>query len=172
MMNFIAAAGVLDALMLELAERGVAAPAHVTASLQTARSLARIGLRKAEEDSEAELKTLAVLQDAEMNLLSLAETNFGAAYAEDWQRRMAAAGAIPVTKTPAESASKFVVGVPKGVHWMRIRQSELEKLPDADFARYYLTALPQADGYLLLYGEKTNITAFLKEMRKAYTKEG
>lgn len=169
-MNFLAAAGVLDALMLELAERGVVAPAHVTASLQTARSLARIGLRKAEEDSESELKILAILQDAEMNLLSLAETNFGAAYAEDWQRRMAVAGATPVTK-PNESASKFVAGVPKGVHWVRIRQSELEKLPDAEFSRFSLTAMPQTDGYLLLYGEKTNIAAFLKEMRKVY-KEG
>ena len=174
MMNFLASARVMEELMLELTEKGTVIPDHVISSLSSGRSLANISLRLPEEDSEAEMKTLSIFQDAEMNLLSLAEADFGTEYAENWQRKILAAGMEEVVRTAPESASKYIAGVPKTADWVRIQLPELDAVENlqALLEEYSLQTQPQEDGYLLIHGEKANISGFLKAVREIIKKEG
>ena len=165
MANCQNAAKVLDELMLELMEKGITIPRQAVDDLKSGRSFANIGIRQP-NDSDIEAKAMFALQNVEMNLLSLAETGISAEYAEKWQGRILKAYSEETTQVSAASA--FVSGVPKGKHWIRIQASELsevhgfQKLLDANM----LSSVAQEDGYLLIYGKKEGVTAFLKEIRK------
>ena len=163
MTNHLAAAKVLDELLLELIEKGAAIPAQVAEELKAGRALAGIGLRKP-DDAELAAKAGVVLEGVEMNLLSQAEITGGAAYADAWQERILAARA---RERPSEAAAAYVnrmvKGVPKGEHWIRLQTSELA---DADPAAFGLTAAAQEDGFTLVYGKKESVTAFLNEIRQ------
>jgi len=157
-MNHIAAAKVLDRLLLELIKKGATIPAQVAEELKSGRALASIGLRKP-DDPELAAKAGAVLEGVEMNLLAQAEITVGVAYAESWQRLIAQA-----QEQPLEAASgRMVKGVPKNERWIRFQTSELA---DADPAAFSLTAAAQEDGFTLVYGKKENVTAFLNKIRE------
>ena len=160
----LAAAKVLDELLLELIEKGAAIPARVAEDLKAGRALAGIGLRKP-DDEELAAMAGAVLESVEMNLLSQAEIIADAAYAEDWQGRIYSARTQeqPLGAAQTPYVNRMVKGVPKGEHWIRFQTSELA---DADPAAFELTANPQEDGFTLIYGKKENVTAFLKEISK------
>ena len=162
MTNHLAAAKVLDALLLELIEKGAAIPAQVTTDLQAGRSLAGISLRKPDDD-ELAAKAGVVLEGVEMNLLAQAEIMAGAAYADGWQARVAQALEQPLEAASAVYANRMVKGVPKGEHWFRFQSS---RLADTDPAAFGLTAVAQEDGFSLVYGKKENTTAFLDAVRQ------
>jgi len=168
MLNHLAAAKVLDELLLELIEKGAAVPAQVSEDLKAGRALAGIALR-GPGDTQLEARAGAVLEGVEMNLLSQAEITAGAAYADGWQGRIYAAREQPSQAAPTAYANRMVKGVPKGEHWIRFQTSELAATDPADFG---LTAKAQEDGFTLVYGNKNNISAFLKEIRKKLGKVG
>ena len=168
MTNYLAAAKVLDELLLELIEKGVAVPAQVAEELKAGRGLAGIALR-GPGDVELEAKAGAVLEGVEMNLLSQAEITAGAEYADEWQRRIAAAVAAKPTSRTAGAANRMVQGVPRGEHWIRFQTSELA---NTDPAAFGLTAAAQEDGYTLLYGKQENIQTFIKNIRQKQGKVG
>jgi len=163
--NYLSAAKILDELLLALMEQGQTIPAHAAEDLKTGRSLAGILLRQ--HDDEAAVKAQAILERVEMNLLSLAESAFGRESAEDWQTKIAEAYR---QEAPASApASKFVTGVPKGTHWVRVEASyptDAGVAPEA----FGLTSIVQEDGYLLIYGRKEDVSAFLAEIRQRIRK--
>jgi len=169
--NFYAALKVLDELMLELLGKGVAIPAHVTESLKTGRSYSGI-LRKKPDDGDIIVKTGGALENAEMNLLSLAESAEGREYSEYWQRRVIAAYQEEITDTSV-AAPRFVPGLPKGDHKIRMEASYLEEIgyDKQGLESHSLTSVTQEDGYLLIHGKKTDVTAFLEEIRKLVRKK-
>ena len=163
MTNYLSAARTLDTLMLALMAAGAAVPAHVAEDLRTGRSLGSI-LRRQPDDADSEAKARAALERAEMNLLALAETDLGREDAEAWQRKVNAAYAEPAA--PDSAAAKYITGVPKGSHWIRLQAEYLAKAGDELPARYGLKAIRQEDGYQLLYGEKADVAAFLNEIKQ------
>jgi hypothetical protein len=141
-------------------------------------------------------KSAGVLQNAEMNLLSLAELSGGPEYADMWQRRIGAAyrrqePAAPVSakmQTPVSTesanmqspvspelaktkapfaASRFVSGIPKTDHWIRLEKDYFATVEGAEELLFNapLSAVEQEDGYLLIHGAKEDISGFLKEIR-------
>jgi len=166
MMNHLAAARVLDELMLELIDRGAEIPDKVAGELKAGRALAGIALR-GPDDMELAAKAEAVLEGVEMNLLSQAEIIAGGPCADAWQARILAAR----EQAPQAAAyvNRMVQGVPRGEHWIRLQTSQLE---DADPAAYGLTAKAQEDGYTLIYGRQENVNAFLQYIRKKLGKVG
>jgi len=162
----------LDELMLDLLKKGAKIPGYVTDDLKSGRSLAGIHSRQScENDTSA--KVMSILENVEMNLLSLAESAEGREYAEKWQQKINDAqicdsGDSCASPLPYATATKYNTGVPRGEYWIRIMESELspfnneiEGLLDG----FDLISLPQDDGYLLIYGKKENVTSFLKDIR-------
>jgi len=166
MANDFGAAKLLDALMLELIEKQVAIPRHVMDDLKAGRSLASIG-RRNPGDADVAAQTMAILQSVEMNLLSLAEMGVDSAYADAWQGRIAQAYQEESAQA-APAAVRFVTGVPKSEHWIRMQASELAAIEGADdrLAALALSARPQEDGYILIHGKKEAVSAFLNEVRE------
>ena len=161
MTNHLAAAKALDELLLELIDKAAAIPDHVAEALKAGRSVAAISAR-IPEDGEIAVKAFAALESVEMNLLTLAEIAGGAEYADAWQKRIEDARAEELPA--AAHASRMVQGVPKGERWIRFQTSELT---DADPADFGLTAVPQEDGFTLIYGKKENMTAYLAAVKQA-----
>ena len=173
MIDYNAAAKILDELMLELIEKGMAIPPHVADDLKSSRSLANIGLKNP-DDANIATKTMMYLENAEMNLLSLAETGVGVEYANEWQKRINGAYKEEAVKSSSRPAPKFVTGVPKGKHWVRIQMTELAEIQELStlLGEYALSAIEQEDGYMLIHGEKENVSAFLKAIRQIIGKNG
>jgi len=163
-MNFLSAAKVLDELMLELIEKGAQLPPHLSEDLKTGRALSNMAARSS-DGGDFEMKIAPVLESVEMNLLALAELHGGAAYADGWQNKLAGAYQEPAQAVPA----KTLPGAPKGEHWIRVKTADLPDVRPADFM---LTAVEQADGYTLIYGNQENISALLKEIRQKLGKVG
>jgi len=171
MSNFYAAAGVLDELMLELINKGADIPRHVVDDLKSGRSFAGISSRQP-NDMEVAAKAMTALQNAEMNLLSIAEAAFGAQYAEGWQLKIIEAGRQELS--PAPAANNRSPGVPPGDRWVRIQTEYLAPVAQLDtlLADLSLTSRVQEDGYLLIHGGKENVSAFLAKIREIIGKKG
>ena len=167
MLNNLSAAKALDALMLELIARGADIPAHVAEDLKAGRALAGMAARQP-GNTEIEAKIAPMLERVEMNLLSLAEIQGGAAFAEAWQKRVAAAYLEPAESPPA--APKRAPIVPGDSRWLRIQTSELGDITSAE--KPGLTAIAQEDGYTLIYGNEENITALLDNIRQKQGRAG
>ena len=124
---------------------------------------------------ETEAKAMAVLQNVEMNLLSLAEILNDSAYAESWQMRINEAYASEASNfTTSPSSSAYVVGIPKGVYWIRIQEEYLVGLENREelLKEYDLSSKIQDDGCILVFGKKENVTLFLKTVREIVGKMG
>jgi hypothetical protein len=165
--NYYAAAMVLDRLILELIGKGIDIPEHVTEELKTGRSLASIGMRQP-GDADLDMKTMAAIQNVEMNLLALAEENFGAEYAVEWQKKINSAYQEKPAGTHSKPVSKFIPGIPKGEHWVRIKKSELEAVPDLEkqFDSFSLSTIEQEEDWLLIHGRKEDVSGFMKSVRE------
>ena len=186
--NYGSVARTLEEFLKELIEKGMTIPPQVVADLKTGRSVLSIYKRMPEEtDIESELDAIAdvemkariSLQNVEMNLLSLADEKIGREYAEEWQRKINASYEDQTeTSDNAEDAvsgtSPYITGVPKGEYFIRIKQTELAEVNGLDklLVSYGLTSDSQADGYLLIYGRKEDVSAFLKEIRQLVGKMG
>jgi len=165
MKNCFNAAKALDELMLELIEKGIKIPRHVADDLKAGRSLASIGQRSPDDVAIAS-KALAILENVEMNLLSIAEAGIGGEYADGWQGKIAETyqeEPEPVAKRPT-----FVAGVPKGDHWVRIETKDLFEVEGLEqrLGEYSLTIRKQDDGFTLIHGKKEDVTGFLREIRE------
>ena len=174
MKNYLSMAKALDELMLELIEKGVQIPGNVADDLKSGRSLAGIQSRQP-CDGNVSVKAMSILENVEMNLLSLAESTVGRDHAENWQRKIESALAgdgfdhCPApSPSPSTSATRYNSGVPRGEYWIRVMESELSPVShelEGLLDGFELNSLPQDDGYLLLYGKKENVTSFLRDIR-------
>ena len=168
MTNCLGVAKILDRLTLELIEKSVEIPQHVTDGLKSVRTLARISSRDL-EDKNLETRARIALENVEMNLLSLAEINLGLEAAKTWQLEInnayleeTVAQAAPV------SAPKFGSGVPRGDHWVRLQSDYMDTVEGVEqlMEGFNVSVLKQEDGYLLIHGRKENVSAFMKELRE------
>jgi len=172
MNNYLEMAKALEILILELLEKGIVIPETVIDDLKQGRSLAGIQARQSCE-GDTSFKAMSVLENVEMNLLSLVESATGRDNADKWQQRINDAltddsGQECQGVRPFAPATRYNSGVPGGEYWIRVKESELspvaqelEELLDG----FELKSLPQDDGFLLLYGKKENVTSFLKDIR-------
>jgi len=170
MSNYLGMAKALDELMLELIGQGTDIPGNVADSLKSGRSLAGVALKGSCEGDTA-ARVMSTLESVEMNLLSLAESACGRDYAEKWQQKINDAMAIESSDqscAPSATATRYNSGVPRGEYWIRVKESELAPVSnelEGLLDSFMLKALPQDDGYLMLYGKKENVSSFLKDIR-------
>jgi hypothetical protein len=155
---------VLEELLVELRKRGIDIPQEIADDLSSARTM--LTIYKTEPAADVESEMAFYLEKMEPILLSLAESELGKDYADVWQRKIVAAR-LETNATPTP-ASKFIPGIPRGEHWLRIKTADM--ISDGEInillGKLNLTSKPQNDGYLLVYGNEDIIKTFVKEIRK------
>lgn len=172
MPDYQSAVKILDELLLELMTKGTDIPPHVADDLRSARSMANIYGRQPDDDEIAN-KTMRLIETVEMNLLSLTDAYLGKEVSEAWQNKLNTAyqeQARPVRPAPV---SRLASGVPRGDHWIRFQSDYLESIDGAMelLESYKLSVAGQEDGYMLIYGRKEDISAFLGQIRSKLKKD-
>lgn len=153
--------------MLELIKAGAAIPGHISKDLKACRSLANIDARQPGEcDNEAQ--TITLLENAEMNLLALADEKLGTDATEVWQRRINEASMAPSAAPAPPPTSRMGAGIPRGDHWIRIKSDYLNTIEGAGemLAMVSVSVIDREDGSLLLHGKKEDVTAFLSKIKE------
>jgi len=160
---------VLADLIVELRKKGEVIPANVMNDLRSAKTM--IQVFKADITHIENIPQIETyLESVELHLFSVTEEKYGAKFVEEWMEKLSQARR-KVEETE-ETVSKFVPGLPRGKHWIRIQISkdtprkEIERLAKEE----KLSCKMQKDGYMLVYGNIESIKSFVKtraeKMRK------
>ena len=171
MINYDNVCKILDELMVEILNKGFTVPQHVFDDLKSARNLINIYRSSPQELGQA-MESSPFLQIAEMNLLTIAETEIGKDYADSWQRQIISAYLEECPSGVKPMA--FVSGVPRGDHWIRLKTSDVDIDGElsALLASLGLFVKNQDDGYILIHGGKDDVKTFLKAVRRKTVEEG
>jgi len=108
------------------------------------------------------------LENIESNLFLTAEKKYGAKFVEEWMKKLSQARR-KVEETE-ETVSKFVPGLPRGKHWVRVQISkdtprkEIERLAKEE----KLSCKMQKKGYMLVYGNIGSIKSFVKTLAEKF----
>ena len=161
---------VLEELYNTLLKKGVTLPREIMDDLKSLKTLINI--------YKVDVTTLNVateieiyLEKIESNLLYLAESDIGKAYAEKWLEKIYEARRGEVEKRKTYQA-RFISGIPKNEHWIRMKTSDLMKDQDRKrlLDKFNLSSKPQNDEYILIHGKEENIRKFIKEVGKKIKK--
>lgn len=161
-MNYEYVWKVLEALAIEMRERGQNVPQEAIEDLKSAKTLFTVQ----HVDPNAPIVDAQLYLDkAEVTLLSLAESCIGKKYVDDWLRRIEDAR-VKGLGEKSKPAKSFVAGVPKGQDWVRIRTTDIISSRDmyAAAARLGLECKSQEHDSILVYGKSEDIKRFIKEI--------
>jgi hypothetical protein len=154
---------VLEDLVTELRKKDQTIPANVMNDLHSAKTMIQIFKADAAH-TENIARIEAFLESVEAQLISMAEAQVGSEFAEKWMKKLGEARK-KVSEEKEESA-RFVSGIPRDKHWVRVQISEgtprkeIEKLTKEN----HLSHKIQTDGYMLVYGDDENVKAFVKKV--------
>jgi hypothetical protein len=154
----------LEELIVEFSKKGIKVPHSYVEDLKSAQTFIKIHNTEP-SDSNISAEIERYIDTVEINLLSLAETEQGAEYADECMRRIYDArmkGVDGKISVP----SKFVAGVPKDDHWVRIQVTDLLTPDEVDdlVTTYQLSSKPQENGYILIHGTKEKVKAMIRAM--------
>ena len=160
---------VLADLIVELRKKGEVIPANVMNDLKSAKTM--IQVYKADITHIENIPQIEkYLESVESYLFSVTEEKYGAKFFEEWMEKLSQARR-KVEETE-ETVSKFVPGLPRGKHWVRIQISkdtprkEIERLAKEE----KLSCKMQKNGYMLVYGDIESIKSFVKTLAEKMRK--
>jgi hypothetical protein len=162
-MNYESVWRLLEGLIVELKTKGISIPPELVDDLKSAKTLTSIYNTESTTSNVASDIAL-YFERVEPSLLSLAESEIGKEYANAWQNRIDKAR----IQAPEKAAvrSRFVSGISKGDHWIRIKTSNI--IADSDLSeslkKLNLSCRQQEDGYLLVYGSEENVKTLIREV--------
>ena len=152
---------VLSELVKELRKRGETIPANIMKDLRSAKTM--IQVFKADTTHIENIPQIETyLGSAESYLFLVVEEKYGRKFFEKWIEKLSLARRKVEKKE--ETVSKFVPGLPRGKHWVRIQiskqtpQEEIERLAKEES----LSCKMQKNGYMLVYGNIESIKSFVK----------
>jgi hypothetical protein len=155
----------LDSLVAEFRKRGKPAPSNIIEDLRSAKTMMQV-LRADPKRAENVPTIEMYLGNVESHLIFEAHKNFGAQFAEEWMQKLHdARKTSDAEEEPLESSSKFVAGVPRDQKWLRFQVSDdmpenaIQKLA----AECGLSTKIQPDGYVLVFGDDSNIKLFIQK---------
>ncbi len=160
---------VLADLLIELRNKGEEIPANIMNDLRSAKTMIQI-LKASPKHIENLPKVETYLGNVESYLILAAQEKFGLDYVELWMRKLEKAGRKIKVVDRAKVTPRFVPGVPKDKHWMRIRTSEntpkreVERLAEDERLSHKI----QKNGYILVWGDDESIKAFVKKMAEKF----
>ncbi|MGD8505143.1 MAG: DUF2096 family protein [Candidatus Bathyarchaeota archaeon] len=154
----------LNDLIKEFRKKSEVIPPEVMADLRAAKTLMHV--LRADRTKKENVPTIDMyLGNVESHLILTAQNKFGSKFANHWLKKLKEAREKPGEEKPVETASKFVPGLPRGQHWVRVQVStetpkeEVEELAQESG----LTWKMQDDGYMLVYGEREKLKHFIKK---------
>ena len=162
-MNYDGLWKILEKLMAELMGKGVTIPQELMEDLKSAKFYISIYKTNPTALDIAENIELYI-ENVESNLLYLAESDMGKAYADEWLRKIYSAR--EEESKPTTAATGFVMAIPKSEHWIRINLSDFMVEEDIQelLKMLNLSSTPQENGYLLIHGKEENVKAFVKKV--------
>ena len=154
---------VLEDLITELRNKRQPIPANVMNDLLSAKTM--IQVFKADTSHIENIPRIETyLENVEAQLISMAQEKVGPKFVAKWMEKLEEArGKVPEEK---EESARFVPGLPRDKHWVRVQisedtpQREIEKLAKENELSHKI----QKDGYMLVYGSDENVKAFVKKM--------
>jgi len=154
---------VLADLITELRNKEHVIPANVMNDLRSAKTM--IQVFKADTTHIENIPRIETyLENVEAQLISMAQEKAGSKFVAKWMEKLEEARR-KVSEEKEESA-RFVPGLPRDKHWVRVQISEetpkkeIEKLAKENNLSHKI----QKDGYMLVYGDDENVKAFVKKM--------
>jgi len=162
---------VLENLITELRNRKQTIPTNVMNDLHSAKTMIQV-LKADTTHIENIPRIEAYLESVEVQLISIAQEKFGQEFVVKWMKKLEEARR-EVSEEKEESA-RFVPGVPRDKHWVRVQISEdtsrkeIEKLAKENKLSHKI----QKDGYMLVYGDDENVKAFVKKIAAKFRKTG
>ena len=153
----------LNDLIIEFRKKGETIPPEVMADLRAAKTL--IHVLKADSTKIENVPTIEMyLGNVEAHLIFAAQARFGSEFVNRWMKKLRKAREKPDVELPAETASKFVPGLPRGQRWVRVQVSE--ETPKEEIEELVkeigLACKMQEDEYMLVYGEGEKLKRFIK----------
>ncbi|MDH5448196.1 MAG: DUF2096 domain-containing protein [Candidatus Bathyarchaeota archaeon] len=154
----------LETLIAEFRKKQLTIPTEVMTSLRSAKTM--INVYNADQSYLESIPTIEnYLINVESNLINMAKEKFGQAFMERWIKKLE--DARKEVKPKAESTtSRFILGLPKGEHWIRVLPSDdvLKENVEKLAGELGLSCKMQKDGYMLVYGSKEKVKGFVKKM--------
>jgi hypothetical protein len=157
-------------LLIELRNRGSDVPYEMLKDLRSAKTMMNI-LKADPGNNEIFSRMELYLGKVESNLIIRAQEKLGLEYTNQWLKKLDSARRKIHQKREKknEALRRFVIGLPPGVHWVRIRVSEetprdlLEKLVKEEG----LLFRRQENGYTLIYGNGERVKYLIKRLRES-----
>jgi len=154
----------LEDLVVELTKKRVTLPEELISDLKSAKTL--INILKTEPTAvDLVTKIEIYMGNLESNLLYIAESDVSKNYADLWMAKIMNARSGKNAEQPIVKA-RFVSGIPKGEHWIRLKPSGLiadSKLREL-LKKFDLKSKLHENTYLLISGKEENIKSFIKEI--------
>ncbi|UCG36261.1 MAG: DUF2096 family protein [Candidatus Bathyarchaeota archaeon] len=155
---------ILESLIAELRRKRVEISSDVMTSLRSAKTM--ISVYIADSSRSESIPTIEeYLLNVESYVITLAEDNFRKEFVDSWARKLDQARKEP-DKPIRPLTSRFVHGIPKEKHWIRVLPSNtiLEKDVEKLATQSELSWKKQPGGYILLYGSKEKVKDFVRKM--------
>ena len=156
-------------LINEFRKKGETIPSDIMTDLRAAKTL--LQLLKADPNCVDNVPSIeAYFGNVESYLVMTAHEKFGEQFAHEWMEKLKEARKITTEEKRIESASRFVPGLPRGQHWVRIQVSketpkkEVKKLVE----ELGLSFEEQKDGYMLIYGESEKLKLFVNKTAEKF----
>ncbi len=158
----------LAAFLTELQERGVTIPTEIIEDLRSAKTMIQI-LKADPARTENLARIEAYLKNVESYLVFAAQDKLGRKYVEKWMHKIAEAGEI-ISEEEIKAPSRFVPGLPRGKHWVRIQISKDTPKKETERLAHEtgLSCRMQQNKYMLVYGEDAEIRMFVKKMAEKF----
>ena len=154
----------LEDLLMSLREKNVQIPVNVLEDLRAARSMIDLSHNE-DAREEAVAKAEVYTANVEAYLISQAHEVFEQNIIDEWFKRLKEANSQADKETYATN-SRFVVGVPHDQKWIRIETDN--KLPEEYVLKlaedWHLTVNKQTDGYLMVFGQLSDVKSFVKQI--------
>ena len=109
----------LETLILDLKRKGALIPQEVIEDLKSAKTM--ISIYEIDSSYMENLSDIEFLfNKVEISLISIAEADFGKEYGDECLRRISETRKINNSQKHV-SSSNFVLGIPKGEHWIKFK---------------------------------------------------
>lgn len=161
---------VLADLITDFRKSGEPIPPHIMNDLRSAKTMIQI-LRADPAHTENLPRIETYMENVESYLIFAAQEKFGSEYVERWMEKLREARK---TLEEEEAVSRFVLGIPRGKHWVRVQVSE--DLPEKDIEMLAiengLSCKMQKNGYMLISGNIEKVKIFVKKMTEKFQVKG
>ena len=158
---------VLADLLTELRKKGETIPTDVMKDLRSAKTMIQI-LKADPSHIENIPRIETFLGNVESHLIFVAQEKFGSSFVDQWMEKLEKAR--KAIEKEGETAPRFVPGLPRGEHWVRVKVSKdmprkgIEKLAEEKNLSHKM----QKNGYMLVYGDSKGIKSFVKTVAEKF----